>query len=85
MQAFLCRRHERLGYSQKTSPHARITYGCPKKVYLTSRDVFRSRVKAMKDPHEFRYGLWGFEKVEVDILRGIIFVRYVTGWWERDK
>jgi len=55
-------------------------YGCPKKVYLTSRDVFRSRVKAIKNPHEFKYGLWGFGKVEVDILRGIIFVRYITGW-----
>jgi hypothetical protein len=39
----------------------------------------------MKDPQEFKYGLWGFDKMEVDICRRIIFVRYITGWWERDK
>jgi hypothetical protein len=54
-------------------------------VYSRARDVFVSRVKLMKDPQDFKYGLWGFEKVWVDIVRGIIFVRYITGWWERDK
>jgi hypothetical protein len=60
-------------------------YGCPTQVYSRARDVFVSRVKLMKDPQDFKYGLWGFEKVWVDIVRGIIFVRYITGWWERDK
>ena len=58
--------------------------GCPEKVYFTARDVFSNKVKAMGDPQDFKYGLWGLEKVQVDILRGIIFVRYITGWWERD-
>jgi hypothetical protein len=60
-------------------------YGCPKRIYFNARDVFQSRVKSMKDPQEFKYGLWGFDKMEVDICRRIIFVRYITGWWERDK
>lgn len=60
-------------------------YGCPKKIYLNARDVFHSGVKSMKDPQEFKYGLWGFEKMEVDICRRITFVRYITGWWERDR
>jgi hypothetical protein len=60
-------------------------YGCPKKVFYAARDVFRDRVKAMWDPQHFKYGLWGFDEVEVDIVRGIIFVRYITGWWERDR
>lgn len=60
-------------------------YGCPRKTYLVARDVFKDRVKSMWDPQHFKYGIWGFENVEVDIVRGIIFVRYITGWWERDK
>lgn len=60
-------------------------YGSSKKTYYLAKDVFKDRIKAMWDPQHFKYGIWGFSEVEVDIVRGIIFVRYITGWWDRDK
>jgi hypothetical protein len=60
-------------------------YGSSKKTCLLAKDVFKDRIKAMSDPQQFKYGIWGFSEVEVDIVRGIIFVRYITGWWDRDK
>jgi hypothetical protein len=60
-------------------------YGCSKKTYYLARDVFWEKVKSMWDPQHFKDGLWGFEQKEVGIVRGIIFVRYITGWWERDS
>jgi hypothetical protein len=60
-------------------------YGCSKKNYYLARDVFSDRIKAFQDPYHFKDGLWGFGPKEVGIVRGIIFVRYITGWWERDS
>jgi hypothetical protein len=60
-------------------------YGCPKKTFYVARDIFKNRVKQMCIPQHFKYGIWGLENLEVDIVKGIIFVRFITGWWERDQ
>lgn len=60
-------------------------YGNRKQILCQASRVFTNRVKSMWDPQAFRYEMWGFEKIEVDIIRGIIFVRYIAGWWARDE
>ena len=50
--------------------------------YSDAADAFVEFIMSMSDPYMVSVGMYGLRKDEVDAIRGIIFLRYVTGWYQ---
>ena len=51
---------------------------------MKAANDFVDFVISLSDPSMVRPGLWGLKPDEVHAIRGIVFLRHVTGWFQED-
>lgn len=52
--------------------------------YVNAAELFVEYIMAMSSPSMIGVGTFGLTQDEVDGVRGIIFLRYITGWYQED-
>lgn len=52
--------------------------------YMRAGNDFIDFIMSLSDPEMVRAGMWGLKPDEVNAIRGIVFLRFVTGWFQED-
>ena len=58
---------------------------CCDYAYANTGIHFVHLIKSFSDPRQIKDGMWGLTPPQVGAIRGIIFVRYVAGWYDLEK